>query len=169
MSQGYIKEATYQFSDLYLSGKLSNSWGRGGQTKRDWLTDWLTDWQTDRLTECSFIYIDKSIKKNSIKRKKFLSFEYHISCFYIIWFWYLNEPYPTRPITIKTGMSNYLELTGGRGRVSELNFVTADFLCYTGIYGFKDLQRIRRRDFFKIHIFFSSFLLYMFWIPTFFG
>ena len=39
ISQGYIKEATYQFSDIYLPGKSSNSWGRGGQTKRDTLTD----------------------------------------------------------------------------------------------------------------------------------
>ena len=50
MPQGYIKEATYQFSDLYLPGKSSNSWGRGGQTKRDTLTN--------KQTECSFIYID---------------------------------------------------------------------------------------------------------------
>ena len=53
MSLGYIKEATYQFSDLYLHGKWSNSWGRGGQTKRETLTD--------SQTECSFIYIDESI------------------------------------------------------------------------------------------------------------
>jgi hypothetical protein len=26
MSLGYIKEATYQFSDLYLNGKWTNSW-----------------------------------------------------------------------------------------------------------------------------------------------
>jgi hypothetical protein len=28
MSLGYFKEATYQFSDIYLPGKWSNSWGR---------------------------------------------------------------------------------------------------------------------------------------------
>ena len=43
MPQGYIKEATYQFSDLYLPGKSSNSWGRGGQTKRDTQTDKQTN------------------------------------------------------------------------------------------------------------------------------
>ena len=58
MPQGYIKEATYQFSDLYLSGKSSNSWGRGGQTKRDTLTV--------KQTECSFIYIDELYAFNTV-------------------------------------------------------------------------------------------------------
>jgi hypothetical protein len=53
MSQGYIKEATYKFSDLYLPGMSSNSWGRGGQTKRDTLV-------TDRQTDGMQLYIYRS-------------------------------------------------------------------------------------------------------------
>ena len=51
MSLGYIKEAMYQFSELYLHGKWSNSWGGGAKQN-------VTHGLTDSLTECSFINID---------------------------------------------------------------------------------------------------------------
>ena len=59
MPQGYIKEATYKFSDLYLPGKLG---GGDKQNVTDRRTDRRTDGQTDRQTDGSFIYIDVVIE-----------------------------------------------------------------------------------------------------------